>query len=120
MFSLLNFYKSDIIILIEDDCYPEEKNWQNDWMIAAERFGHVNLFVDWIEQKFILYGEGTPQSPIKSLLTYNYCVALHEKASVMSDIWTLDLRSTARNIWSIPLGSFGQVTEGSTPGYVFI
>jgi capsular polysaccharide biosynthesis protein len=74
MFSLLNFYKSDIIILIEDNCYPEENNWQNDWMIAAERFGHVNLFVDWIEQKFILYGEGTPQSPIKSLLTYNYCV----------------------------------------------
>lgn len=79
IFSLLNFYKSDIIILIEDDCYPEEKNWQNDWMNAAKKWGHVNLAGDWFETNFVS-GRGIPEDLIKSTATSGQCVAFSRES----------------------------------------
>ena len=42
LFLLAELARCDIIILMEDDTYPEEDNWEADWIRAAQRWGHVS------------------------------------------------------------------------------
>lgn len=47
IFFLKEIKKCDIIILIEDDVYPEKKWWDIDWVLSTFAFGHINYAPAW-------------------------------------------------------------------------
>jgi glycosyltransferase involved in cell wall biosynthesis len=42
LFYLANVLASDVIILLDDDTYPIVHGWENEWIAAVQRVGHVN------------------------------------------------------------------------------
>jgi glycosyltransferase involved in cell wall biosynthesis len=66
LYYLLNFTKSDIIILLEDDTFPVEDNWEKPWAEAIVRWGHINLGARHWGKAFFHAGNGTPEQPYKS------------------------------------------------------
>src|ERR1700674_997344 len=42
LFYLNNKRRRNLIILLEEDCYPFADRWEDDWIAAALRWGHVN------------------------------------------------------------------------------
>jgi GT2 family glycosyltransferase len=63
LFLLSAVAQCDVVILLEDDSYPIRDGWQEEWMLAAERWGHVNLAGEWFKDSF-LKGSGTVDDPI--------------------------------------------------------
>ena len=55
----------DAIILLEDDSFPTEDGWEQEWMQAAQSWGHANLAGAWFSDSF-LSGAGTVDDPILS------------------------------------------------------
>lgn len=56
------------IILIEDDTYPIVLGWEEEWLAAIKKWGHVNLAGHWFRDKYI-GGYGSAFDPIKSFVT---------------------------------------------------
>jgi glycosyltransferase involved in cell wall biosynthesis len=65
LFLLSELQRCDVIILLEDDSYPGEDNWELEWLNAALRWGHANVAPDWLQPKF-LSGAGTTDDPVRS------------------------------------------------------
>ena len=42
LFLLAELVGCDVVILMEDDAYPEADNWESDWIQAAQRWGHIS------------------------------------------------------------------------------
>ena len=63
LFLLSAVAQCDVVILLEDDSFPIRDGWQEEWMLAAERWGHVNLAGEWFKDSF-LKGSGTVDDPI--------------------------------------------------------
>ena len=55
----------DVVILLEDDSYPTMDGWEQEWIEATHRWGHVNLAGPWLSPGF-LKGSGTIDDPILS------------------------------------------------------
>ncbi|HET6196399.1 MAG TPA: glycosyltransferase, partial [Acetobacteraceae bacterium] len=55
----------DVVILLEDDSYPTEDGWEQEWIQATQAWGHVNLAGPWFSDSF-LRGTGTVDDPIVS------------------------------------------------------
>ncbi len=55
----------DVVILLEDDSYPTMDGWEQEWIEATQRWGHVNLAGPWFSPSF-LKGSGTVDDPILS------------------------------------------------------
>lgn len=79
LFILHHIVNCDVIILLEDDCYPTEENWQAAWVNAARGWGHANLAGRWFRQEF-LGGSGTVEDPIISQSTSGQCAAFSREA----------------------------------------
>ncbi len=55
----------DVIIVLEDDSFPIKDGWEQEWVLATQRWGHVNLAGAWFRESF-LKGSGTVDDPILS------------------------------------------------------
>jgi hypothetical protein len=65
LFFLHRILECDVIILIEDDSYPNNLDWQTDWIEAAQKWGHVNFAGSWFRER-TLSGTGNIDSPFLS------------------------------------------------------
>ena len=79
LFFLHQILECDVIILIEDDCYPNESGWEREWMAGAEKWGHVNFAGKWFREK-ILSGRGRVESPFLSASLSGQCAAFSHRA----------------------------------------
>jgi GT2 family glycosyltransferase len=65
LFLLAAVVQCDVVILLEDDSYPIRDGWEQEWVQASQRWGHVNLAGAWFSGSF-LSGTGTLDDPILS------------------------------------------------------
>ncbi len=79
LFFLHRVLACDTIILIEDDCYPNHRGWETEWIEGARRWGHVNFGGGWFRDK-VLSGAGTVESPFVSPSLSGQCAAFSGRA----------------------------------------
>lgn len=79
LFYLFNFAGCDVTILLEDDCFPTVDGWQEDWVAAAMRWGHVNLAGSWFRESF-MSGSGTLDDPVRCARLSGQCTAFNRNA----------------------------------------
>ncbi len=74
LFLLSKILVCETIILLEDDTCPAEPGWEAAWVEAVRRWGHINLAVPWIEDRF-QSGAGTPEDPFLCPVATGQCTA---------------------------------------------
>jgi len=79
LFLLTELLRTDIVILLEDDSFPERDSWELEWMNSALRWGHVNLAGEWLREGFA-GGAGTLDNPLRSSLITANCAAFSREA----------------------------------------
>jgi glycosyltransferase involved in cell wall biosynthesis len=79
LFFLHRILECDVVILIEDDCYPNQRGWESDWIQAAEKWGHVNFGAPWFRDKF-RGGTGTVGDPFICASLSGQCAAFGDRA----------------------------------------
>ena len=79
LFFLHRILECDVIILIEDDCYPNQADWETDWIRAATKWGHANFGAPWFRDKF-LGGTGTVDNPFVCPSLSGQCAAFSDRA----------------------------------------
>jgi glycosyltransferase involved in cell wall biosynthesis len=79
LFLLSHHLGCDTVILLEDDAHPASGGWEKQWMLGAERWGHVNYAGDWMREHFIS-GSGTADDPIDSRMVTAQCAAYSHDA----------------------------------------
>jgi hypothetical protein len=62
LFLLTMLLQCDVVILLEDDSSPVEDGWEQEWIAASLRWGHINLAGEWLRRDF-LRGSGTAADP---------------------------------------------------------
>jgi glycosyltransferase involved in cell wall biosynthesis len=70
----------ETVILLEDDTQPNSAGWEEEWIRAAKRWGHVNLAGDWMPEKKDQTGSGTADDPIRSSDVTAQCSAFSREA----------------------------------------
>ena len=81
LFLLSQLLSCETIILLEDDTRPTQSGWEEEWIEATRRWGHVNHASDWM-QHHILSGSGTPADPFRSKFVTAQCAAYSREALV--------------------------------------
>ena len=79
LFFLHQILECDVIILIEDDCYPNDPGWEREWIAGVEKWGHINYGGAWFREK-ILSGTGQVESPLLSASLSGQCAAFSHHA----------------------------------------
>jgi glycosyltransferase involved in cell wall biosynthesis len=79
LFLLSQMLRCEIVILLEDDTGPTQAGWEDAWIEATQRWGHVNYSSEWMEEH-ILSGSGTPADPIRSRYITAQCSAYSRAA----------------------------------------
>jgi glycosyltransferase involved in cell wall biosynthesis len=79
LFFLHQILDCDVVILFEDDCYPDKAGWLSDWVAAAQRWGHINFAGDWFRDQ-VIEGSGTVEQPFLSISVSGQCTALSRDA----------------------------------------
>jgi glycosyltransferase involved in cell wall biosynthesis len=79
LFFLHRILECDVIILIEDDSYPNNLGWQTDWIEGAQKWGHVNFAGSWFRER-TLSGTGNIDSPFLSASLSGQCAAFSRQA----------------------------------------
>ena len=79
LFFLHRILDCDVIILLEDDCYPNDFGWHYEWIKATEKWGHVNFGGNWLRKHF-LSGNGAVTDPFLSMSVSGQCVAFSRRA----------------------------------------
>ncbi len=79
LFFLHRVLDCDILILLEDDCYPKDSGWHDPWIRAAEMWGHINLAGLWFRERF-LGGAGSVTEPFISKSISAQCAAFSRRA----------------------------------------
>jgi glycosyltransferase involved in cell wall biosynthesis len=69
----------DVVLLLEDDSFPTQDDWESEWVQAALQWGHVNLAGDWFRGSF-LRGAGTVDNPILSIDVSAQCASYSRRA----------------------------------------
>ena len=72
----------DVVILLEDDCEPEETGWDTEWIKSALLWGHINYAHRHILSKegSIVSGSDSSKSPYISKLVTGQCTAISREA----------------------------------------
>jgi len=65
LFLLASVVQCDVVILLEDDSFPTTDGWEQEWIKATQRWGHINFAGEWFRDSF-LRGTGTADDPILS------------------------------------------------------
>ncbi len=72
LFYLNQIHHCDVIILLEDDTYPNANGWEGVWIEASIKHGHINLYPShWTEPN--ISGSGTVTDPYVSRLLTGQC-----------------------------------------------
>jgi glycosyltransferase involved in cell wall biosynthesis len=79
LFLLSELLRCDVVVLLEDDAYPSEDNWEVEWMKAAIRWGHANVAPPVLREHF-LSGAGTVDDPILSRQIAAQCATFSREA----------------------------------------
>jgi glycosyltransferase involved in cell wall biosynthesis len=79
LFYLHRIVDCDVVILIEDDTYPNLPGWQRSWARAAQQWGHVNFAGPWFRDDRWT-GAGDVSSPIISPRVSAQCAAFSREA----------------------------------------
>jgi glycosyltransferase involved in cell wall biosynthesis len=79
LFLLTEVVRCDVVILLEDDSFPTEDGWEQDWVGASVRWGHANLAAPWLRDSFIR-GAGTVDDPCMSLDVTAQCSSFSHAA----------------------------------------
>jgi glycosyltransferase involved in cell wall biosynthesis len=79
LFFLHQVLGCDVIILIEDDCYPNNPGWEREWITGAEKWGHLNFCGYWFREK-ALSGTGQLESPFLSASLSGQCAGFSDQA----------------------------------------
>ena len=74
-----NYTDCEVVILLEDDCYPSELGWYKPWVKGAQRWGHL-CYPHFKGQDEPLSGDGTPENPFLYKNQGNQCVAVSRAA----------------------------------------
>jgi glycosyltransferase involved in cell wall biosynthesis len=79
LFLLDAIIQCDVVILLEDDSYPTQDGWEQEWVLASQRWGHANLAGAWLSDSF-LAGTGTVDDPILSINVSAQCSSFSHAA----------------------------------------
>ncbi|HEY3849008.1 MAG TPA: glycosyltransferase family 2 protein [Acetobacteraceae bacterium] len=79
LFLLSELSRCDVVVLLEDDAYPAQDNWEVEWMNAAIRWGHANVAAQWLRGHFVS-GTGTAEDPILSTRVTAQCAVFSREA----------------------------------------
>ena len=79
LFYLSNVCKCDVVILLEDDTFPNADGWEAVWIEAALRHGHVNLAPSHWDEPYIT-GDGSASDPFLSYVLTGQCSAFTRQA----------------------------------------
>ena len=82
LFLATELLRCDIVILLEDDAFPVQDNWELEWMNAALRWGHVNVAGPWMQNEEHA-GAGTLDDPIRSTSFTAQCQVFSREAVLM-------------------------------------
>lgn len=74
LFLLSHLLGCQTVILLEDDARPYRPAWENEWIQAARRWGHVNYAADWMREHFVA-GSGTAADPFLSNMVTAQCAS---------------------------------------------
>ncbi|MBR0559258.1 glycosyltransferase family 2 protein [Neokomagataea anthophila] len=80
IFYLKEIIKCDVIIILEDDCFPTSLGWERAWIDAAQRWGHINLFPNHWDKSHIISGSGSPADPYIFQHLTGQCEAFTQRA----------------------------------------
>jgi len=74
--------KCDPILMLEDDCFPEEDNWLRSWIDATGRWHHVNYSHPGLvaNRSELLRGTGMPDDPHVHRLVTGQCTSVSREA----------------------------------------
>ncbi|MBV8573877.1 MAG: glycosyltransferase [Acetobacteraceae bacterium] len=89
LFALHEVLGCDVVILIEDDTFPNVQGWERNWIAAAQGYGHANLVGDWFKSQFV-QGAGTVEDPVFSRQTSGQVTAFSGEA--LAAVGYLDTR----------------------------
>jgi GT2 family glycosyltransferase len=81
LFLLSSLQQCDAVILLEDDSFPIQDGWEQEWILAAERWGHANLAGKWFSGSF-LQGSGTIDDPVLSKDVSGQCSVFSREALI--------------------------------------
>jgi len=79
LFLLSHLLRCAVVILLEDDAHPANAGWERQWLLGAERWGHVNFAGDWMREYF-LSGSGTADDPVSATMVTAQCAAYSQQA----------------------------------------
>ena len=79
LFLLSAIAQCEVVILLEDDSYPTQDGWEQEWIDAALRWGHANLAAPWFSDSF-LRGSGTVDDPVRSKHVTAQCSSFSREA----------------------------------------
>ena len=103
----------DVVILLEDDTRPAHAGWEQPWIEAAQRWGHVNLAGHWFLHT-IVSGAGTPADPYLSPNFSGQCTAFSREA--LNYVGFLDTRYRGFGIGHVDhTRRLGRVGYGAVP-----
>jgi glycosyltransferase involved in cell wall biosynthesis len=74
LFLLSHLLGCEAVILLEDDTQPSIAGWETQWVLAAQRWGHVNYAGEWMREHFVS-GSGTADDPVESSMVTAQCAA---------------------------------------------
>ena len=123
---MTNTLACDGVLLLEDDCRPQEDGWERDWMEALRLHGHVNLAGGWFDQHF-RSGSGRPDDPVECRMISGQCVGYGRRA--IQRVGYFDTRYRGYGLghvehsWRMVCAGFGGRTNPAdvdTPSYFLL
>lgn len=79
----------DPILILEDDCFPIEFGWEQDWIQGTARWGHL-AYAHPKLNKWLISGNGTPDDPYVNNKCTAQCTSV--SAQVLNEVGFLDVR----------------------------
>ena len=79
LFLLTMQLQCDVVILLEDDTSPVEDGWEQAWIEASLRWGHINFAAEWLRESFFR-GSGTAADPYLSTHVTAQCSGFSQAA----------------------------------------
>ena len=78
LFHLAEVERCDVVLLLEDDTHPTAYGWEEPWIEACRRWGHMNFVGAWKHWPF--RGTGTPADPFHSPYISGQCSGFAREA----------------------------------------
>jgi hypothetical protein len=89
LYYLLAYTASEVVLLLDDDVLPTCVGWEQEWLAAALRFGHINLAHPEIPEA-LLGGNCTADEPGVATLIPGVCIASTRQA--LTEVGFMDTR----------------------------